>query len=486
MIASHLLDPSARQHGLDHLAELHLNYRKIPISSLIGSGAKQRSMAEVPLDRITEYACEDADIALRLTHLFQPMIEEGGYGRLLYEQELPLLPVLLAMEKRGVALDTDLLAEMSAEFQAEMERLEEEVCALAGVRFNLNSTQQLAEVLYDRLGLPPGRKTKFGYSTDISELERLAPVHELPAKLLRYRRFAKLKSTYIDALPQMIHPLTGRVHTSFSQTVAATGRLSSNDPNLQNIPIRTEEGGRIRKAFIAGQPGWMMVSADYSQIELRIMAHLSGDERLIEAFENRMDIHRATAAWMNDIPPELVTPDIRRQAKEVNFGVLYGMGDFGLAQRLGISRKRAREFIDQYFEKFARVKEYIEEIKLRARAVGYVETIMGRKRPLPEINSKNFRVRSNAERIAVNTPIQGSAADLIKLAMIRVHAALREEGFRARMLLQVHVELVFESPSDELERLATRVREIMAGAMELRVPIEVDVAWGENWLEAHN
>jgi len=486
MIASHLLDPSARQHNLDLLAEMHLDYRKIPTSQLIGTGARQISMADVPLPQISEYACEDADIALRLTNYFRPRVADGGFEQLLTEQELPLMPVLVAMERRGVALDTGLLSEMSAGFQTEMDGLVSQVHEAVGYEFNLNSTQQLADVLYGKLQLPSGRKTKFGFSTDIGELERLAPVHEVPRMLLRYRHLTKLKSTYIDALPQMTHPITGRVHTSYTQTVAATGRLSSTDPNLQNIPIRTEDGGRIRKAFIAGESGWLMVSADYSQIELRIMAHLSGDERLIKAFIQGLDIHRSTAAWMNDIPPELVTSDMRRHAKEVNFGVLYGMGEFGLAQRLHISRKRAREFIEQYFTNFPRVREYIEEVHERAREQGYVETMMGRRRPIPEINSRNYNVRENARRIAINTPIQGSAADLMKRAMIGVQRMLEEERFEARMLMQVHDELVFEAPPDEMERLAERLKEVMSGAMELRVPLEVDVSWGESWLEAHD
>ncbi len=485
MIASHLLDSSSRQHNLDYLAEIHIGFKKIPTRDLIGSGSKQISMADVKLERVVEYACEDSDIALRLTNLFMPRIKTEGFESLMGDVELPLMKVLVEMEQCGVALDLDMLSEMSTVFQAQMDKLVDEVHQIAGMPFNLNSTQQLADVLYNRLGLPPGRKTKFGYSTDIGELERLAPVHELPAKLLRYRHLSKLLSTYIDSLPRMVHPITGRVHTSYSQTIAATGRLSSNDPNLQNIPIRTGEGGQIRRAFIAGEPDWLIMSADYSQIELRIMAHLSGDERLLQAFNEGLDIHSATAGWMYDMPQGLVTPDIRRQAKEVNFGVLYGMGDFGLAQRLGITRKRAKEFIDQYFRNFARVKEYIDEIHESVRKDGFVKTMLGRKRLIPEINSRNFQVRSNAERIAINTPIQGSAADLIKLAMIQVQRMLKAEDFRARMLLQVHDELVFETPPDELERLIKRVREVMAGAMTLKVAIEVDAGWGKNWLEAH-
>ncbi len=486
MLASHILDSSARQHGIDHLAEVHLGVRKIPTSALIGSGAKQISMADVAVEKISEYACEDADAALRLTNLFIPRIKNEGFRSLFYQQELPLMAVLLKMEKTGVALDMKLLAELSEEFRREAESLVSEVHDLAGFPFNLNSTQQLADVLYRQLGLPPGKKNKTGFSTDVDELERLAPVHELPAKLLRYRHLTKLKSTYIDALPQMVHPITRRVHTSFNQTIAATGRLSSTDPNLQNIPIRSEDGGRIRKAFISGEPGWKMLSADYSQIELRIMAHLSGDERLSAAFTSGMDIHRATAAWMFGVTPDDVTSDMRRQAKEVNFGVLYGMGDYGLAQRLGITRARAREFIETYFGQFARVKSYIDEIIAEARKNEYVSTISGRRRPLPDINAKNFNIRSLAERIAVNTPIQGSAADLIKLAMMGVQKMLDSEGFRAKMLLQVHDELVFEAPVEEIERLSERLKTIMSSAIPFNVPIDVGVGYGDSWLEAHD
>lgn len=485
LLASFCLDPSARLHGIDQLTEMHLGWRKIPTSSLIGSGSKQITMAEAPVEKVAEYACEDADAALQLTTVLKPRVEKEGLGRLYYDQELPLMPVLLEMEKTGVALDTRLLMELSGEFATELERLVDDVHTLSGGPFNLNSTQQLADVLFNRLGLPPGRKTKLGYSTDTDELERLAPIHELPAKLLRFRHLSKLKSTYIDSLPQLIHPITRRVHTSFSQTIAATGRLSSTDPNLQNIPIRSEEGGRIRRAFVPGEPGWKLLSADYSQIELRIMAHLSGDEQMIAAFHSGWDIHRATAAWMNGITPDDVTSSQRRQAKEVNFGVLYGMGEFGLAQRLDIPRARAREFIEQYFQQFPRVREYIDRTIEGARKNEFVETMMGRRRPIPDINSKNFNVRSNAERMAINTPIQGSAADLIKVAMIEVAQRLKVDRFGARMLLQVHDELLFEAPEDELERLGEMLKQVMSGAFTLSVPLEVGVGWGDNWLDAH-
>ncbi len=485
MIASYLLNPTGRQHNLDALAEANLGITKIPTSDLIGSGAKQISMADVDLEEISKYACEDADVALRLTNLFKPNIEESGFNSLMKDIEIPLVTVLLQMEQTGIRIDVDLLAEFSAKFAGEIGELEHDVYEMVGKEFKMKERKERENTLFNELGLPPGKKTKTGFSTNVTELERLAPIHDLPKKLLRYRHLAKLKSTYVDALPKLVHPLTERVHTSYSQVVAITGRLSSNDPNLQNIPIRSDEGGQIRKAFIAGHPGWSIVSADYSQIELRVMAHLAGDEKLIQAFRDGDDIHRMTASWMHDMPPELITADMRRQAKEVNFGVLYGMGAFGLAQRLNITRKRAQEFIAQYFEKFARVKEFITEIIDTTRQNGYVETMAGRRRPLPDISAKNFMSRQNAERIAINTPIQGSAADLMKIAMINVHEALHKENLKSKMLLQVHDELVFESPPEEIESLSELVRKGMSSAMELKVPLEVDISWGANWLEAH-
>jgi len=486
LLASQILDSGARQHNLDFLSETHLGVRKIPTSHLIGSGSKQITMDQVALEEIAEYAAEDADCALRLAELFMPRIAGEGYSKLMAEQELPLLPLLVKIERTGFALDLELLKSMSVEFQTEMDKILIEVQETVGFPFNLNSTQQLADILYNRIGLPVGRKTKFGYSTDNDELERLAALHTLPRQILRNRHLAKLKSTYLDALAGLIHPITGRVHTSYTQTMTATGRLSSSDPNLQNIPIRTEDGGRIRRAFIAGEPGWKIISADYSQIELRIMAHLSSDSRMIEAFKGGEDIHRATASWMFDIPAGLITGDMRRQAKEVNFGVLYGMGEFGLADRLGISRKRAKEFIEQYFANFPSVKGYIEEIHNNAREKGYVETMMGRRRPIPEINASNFNIRQNALRVATNTPIQGSAADLMKGAMLAVDRMMTAKGYKARMLLQVHDELVFEAPPDEVKPLTESLRQVMSSVWKLKVPLEVGIGVGDNWLDAHD
>lgn len=486
MIASHILDSASRQNNLDFLAEKHLEIIKVPTKNLIGSGAKQISMLDVPLNVISKYASEDADIALRLTNLFRFRIEKNDFSQIYYQQEIPLIEVLRKMEHNGVSLDLDLLSEMSTEFQYEMNELEIAIYKSSGSKFNLNSTQQLADVLFDKLRLPAGRKTKSGYSTDIRELTRLAPVHEVPEKLLRFRHLAKLKSTYIDALPKLIHPITGRIHTNYSQTIAITGRLSSNNPNLQNIPIRSEEGSKIRQAFVPIDKGWKIVAADYSQIELRIMAHFSGDETMINAFEGGLDIHRTTASWMHDIPQGLITSDMRRQAKEVNFGVLYGMESFGLSQRLGISRKRASEFIEQYFSKFPKVKDFINKTIESVKEQGFVETISGRRRSMPEINARAFQVRKNAERMAVNTPIQGSAADLMKIAMLRVHEMIAKEEFRTRMLMQVHDELVFESPEDEIKIFSKKLNEVMVNAIKLKLPLEVEISSGDNWLDARN
>ncbi len=485
MVASYLLNPSRRQHNLDSLALEYLNYKKIPTSDLIGKGRNQISMTEVPLDEIARYACEDADIARRLTLLLGEKIEQEGFKTLFNDLELPLIPVLLEMEYNGVALDLDLLASMSAEMGTKLEELTGEIYRLAGVEFNINSTQQLQHILFEKLQLKPVKKTKTGYSTDVEVLEKLAPLDPLPRTLLEYRQLQKLKSTYVDALPKMVNPITGRVHTSFNQTVAATGRLSSSDPNLQNIPIRTEVGGQIRKAFVPGEPSKVLLSADYSQIELRLVAHISGDEELISAFREGRDIHTATAARIMKVDPEEVTPEMRRSAKEINFGVIYGMGDYGLSERLGIPINVAAEFRKQYFETYPGVRAYMDGIIEKARKEKRVTTLMGRHRLLPDIDAKNRNVREFAERTAINTPIQGSAADMIKLAMIRVFERLRRFGSSAKMIIQVHDELVFEVEEDILDEVKRVVKDEMEGAMELKVPIVVDLGVGRNWLEAH-
>lgn len=483
ILAAYLLNPGDRTLSIDNLSREYLKLPKIATSELIGSGKNQLSMRDVDLERISEYGCEDADYARRLTIVLEPKLEDQE--RILREIELPLLPVLADMEFTGIALDTGLLAQMSKELERDMARIEQECYALAGEPFNLNSPKQLAAILFDKLKLPVQKKLKTGPSTDVDTLTALAPRHDLPLKLLQFRTLAKLKGTYVDALPGLVHPHTGRVHTTFSQTVAATGRLASSNPNLQNIPIRTDVGRRIREAFVAGQQDWRIVSADYSQIELRIMAHLSGDKRLGEAFARGGDIHTETAALIFHLEPKDVLPEMRRAAKTVNFGIIYGQTDFGLAQELGIPRHEARAFREDYFNLYPGVAGFMERTIAACRERGFVETILGRQRRIPDIDSKNRQVREFAERTAINTPVQGSAADMIKRAMIAVHQRLKAEKFTARMLLQVHDELLFEAPPAEIADLSDLVRHEMQIALPLDVPIMVEIGSGVNWLAAH-
>jgi len=485
MIASYLINPSLRQHNLDSVSLAFLNFKKITTSSLLGKGRNQITMDQVPIDKVKEYACEDADVAWRLKSVLLALLKEYDLLELFNEVEIPLVNVLMTMEENGVALDELYLARMSSELEMELKKLEEKIYKLAEGKFNINSPKQLATVLFEKLKLPTSRKTKTGYSTDVTVLEELAKVHDLPRLILDYRQLAKLKSTYVDALPKLINPKTGRLHTSYNQTVAATGRLSSSDPNLQNIPIRTEIGRKIRRAFVTGDNDHVILDADYSQIELRIMAHLSKDETLKSSFLNDEDVHRRTAALVFNIKPEEVTDDQRRKAKEVNFGIMYGMGAYGLSQRLGITPEEADEFIKAYFVNYPGVQQYMIDIVREAREKGYVTTLLNRRRYLPEIQSDNRRMRDFAERTAINTPIQGSAADLIKVAMIKIHNRLIEQKLKSKMILQVHDELVFEVPKTELEIMKELVRKEMENAIHLDVPIKVDIGVGKNWLEAH-
>ncbi|MFH1681136.1 MAG: DNA polymerase I [Candidatus Eisenbacteria bacterium] len=485
MVASYLLNPEQRQHGLDHLALVHLNHKMIPIERVIGAGKTEKTMDRVRAEEAREYACEDADWTLRLADSLAPRLREAALEKLFREVEIPLVGVLARMEERGVAIDVPFLERMSADLAGEIGGMVEEIHEAAGGAFNVNSPKQLAEVLFKRLGLKPLRKTKTGFSTDIAVLQELAARHRLPALILDYRLLEKLRSTYVDALPKLVNPETGRIHTSFNQTVTATGRLSSSDPNLQNIPIRTEIGRKIRKAFVAGGEDRRILSVDYSQIELRLLAHLSGDERLIADFRAGKDIHRRTAATLFGVKEEEVTGEMRSRAKAVNFGIIYGMGAYGLAGRLGIPQGEAQDFIDGYFSAYPKVKEYLEETVARGRERGYVDTMLGRRRYLPELSSGNARIRATAERTAVNTPIQGSAADLIKLAMIAVDGELPRAGEGAYMILQVHDELVFETPESLAEKVGALAKRVMESRMELRVPLVADAGWGRNWLEAH-
>ncbi|MGH7571472.1 MAG: DNA polymerase I [Gemmatimonadota bacterium] len=485
-LAAYLLDPARRQYNLDLLALELLGHKMITYDDATKpDGRKDRlPFAEVPIEDAARYACEDADVALRLAERFLGELEERDLMDLYHQVELPLVPVLAALERRGVALDVEFFRHMARRLEGELATLERECTILAGGEFNLNSPHQLAEVLFERLKLPVVKRTKTGYSTDAEVLETLAAEHELPRKLLEYRELAKLKSTYVDALPAAINPLTGRLHSSFNQTVAASGRLSSSEPNLQNIPIRTPLGREIRRGFVPSEPGWTLLVSDYSQIELRILAHLSQDPSLVEAFRSGQDVHTQTAALVFGIDPAQVDIGLRARAKMVNFGVAYGMGAFGLARRLGIPREEAEAFIKGYFERFQAVKLFQEQAIAQARELGYVTTLLGRRRYLPEISSKNWNIRSFAERVAINSPIQGTAADLIKIAMIRVHGRLAEDGIPARMLLTVHDELVFEVEEGAVEPLAEMVRGEMEGAIELDVPVEVGIGVGRTWYDA--
>jgi DNA polymerase-1 len=484
MVASYILRADG-QHNLDALAREAFGYTMVAYEDLVGKGRMAKHITEVPLDAIVNYSAEDSDITFRLKDWQEPKLIEMGLRNLCDTIEFPLIATLGRMEFAGISLDTAYLKEMSGTMQLQLTSLIGEIHRLAGGEFNINSTPQLRDVLFDRLKLPTLRKTKTGFSTDVNVLESLRGMHPIIEKLLEYRQLTKLKSTYIDSLPELIHPSTGRVHTSFNQTVAATGRLSSSDPNLQNIPIRTEAGRAIRKAFVARDTQHVLFAADYSQIELRVMAHISGDEGLQEAFKNDEDIHATTAARVFGVKTADVSKDMRRKAKEVNFGIMYGIGPFGLASRLEISQTEAKEIITRYFERFPKVKLYINETIDGARRKGYVSTLAGRRRYLADINSRNQNIRGNAERQAINMPIQGTAADMIKMAMIAIDAALREESFESRMLLQVHDELVFEAPKGELDRLERLVTEKMQNAMTLAVPVKVDTGTGANWLEAH-
>lgn len=484
MLLSYVVHPEAKSHGLDALAAEHLNHRMIPYSEMTGSGKNQICFSEVEIEKAVIYAAEDADITLRLAEKLRPELTAEDQKALLYEVEMPLVDILTRMEWSGIRVDADFLGGLSAQMTKQLGALEGQIHELAGAPFNINSPKQLGEILFEKLGLPKGKKTKTGWSTNVEVLTNLAEDHEIAAKILEYRSVSKLKNTYADALPKMINPDTGRVHTSFNQAVTATGRLSSSDPNLQNIPIRTAEGRRIREAFVPRE-GWTLLSADYSQVELRVMAHMADVPALKESFAAGEDIHKRTASEIFNVFPELVSDEMRRQAKTINFGVLYGMGAFSLAKDLGISRAEAQTFIDQYFERYPAVLGYLEDKKAEAREHQYVTTLLGRRCAIPEIASKNGAVRSYAERNAINYPIQGSAADIIKVAMINIDRALRSEKLQARMLLQVHDELVFEVPDDELERVTDLVRHEMEHAVELDLPLKVEIGHGRNWAEAH-
>lgn len=487
MLAHYLIEPEGK-HNMDALAQQYLNYRPVSIETLIGKkGKNQGNMRDVEVNDVVAYASEDADITLRLKQIFDPQIKENGLEKLLLEVESPLIQVLAEMEFEGVRIDTESLSEMSVLLEEESREIEKQVYELAGEKFNLSSPKQLGEILFVKLQLDPkAKKTKTGqYATGEEVLSKLAAEHQIAQAILDFRQMVKLKSTYVDALPTMINPKTGRVHTTYNQFVAATGRLSSINPNLQNIPIRTARGREIRKAFVPRDENHVLLAADYSQIELRIMAAFSKDQSMLDAFKNGRDIHATTAAKIFQVPLEEVTSDMRRKAKTANFGIIYGISPFGLSQRLNIPRSEAKEIIDAYFKEFPAVKEYMDGAIEKARKHEFVETILGRRRYLRDINSRNLTMRGFAERNAINAPIQGSAADMIKVAMIHVHEWMKKENLKSKMILQVHDELVFDAHKDEVALLQREIPKLMSNAVILDVPLVVETGIGSNWLEAH-
>ena len=485
MLASYLINPSKRAHNLDQIALDFLDHKTISYKEVAGKGKKASCFSKVSLEKAVPYACEDADITLMAYNVLMPMLKDLGLEELFEKVEMPLVPVLMKMEMTGINVDREKLMVLSKSFEHQLDQLESSIYSIAGEEFNIRSSQQLGKILFEKLKLPVQKKTKkkTGYSTDVDVLEVLAEQHELPALILRHRTLAKLKSTYADALIDLTNPETGRIHTSYNQTVTATGRLSSSEPNLQNIPVRTDEGKEIRKAFIP-RKGWYLLAADYSQIELRILAHYSDDKILVKAFKEDEDIHTRTATEVFQVFPSLINSELRQQAKVINFGIIYGMSPYGLSKELGISQKMAKTYIHNYFTRYKGVKQFIDETIEQAGISKKTSTLLGRIRLLPDINSSNKNLREFAERTAINTPIQGTAADLIKIAMITVDSAFTEKGLKSAMLLSVHDEIVFEVPPDELDTVRTLVKEIMEGVWDLKVPLKVNMAVGENWAEA--
>ncbi len=480
MIAAYLLGEKSL--GLKALSFSKLGIEMTPISALIGRGAKQLSMSQIDIKQTADYACADADMTLRLAGLLEKGLKEQGLWQLFAGVEMPLVPVLLLMERNGVALDTGILRDMSRNLGEQVAGLEEQIYSQAGHEFNINSPQQLGRVLYDELQLPTTRRGKSRYSTEATVLEEFRKDYPIVGDILQYRQLTKMKSTYIDTLPGLVNPKTGRIHTSFNQTRTATGRLSSSEPNLQNIPVRGDLGGQVRQAFIAPQ-GSYLLAGDYSQIDLRALAYLSQDTGLLSAFEHDEDIHAATAAQIYGVEASRITPDMRRLAKTVNFGVIYGMSDYGLEQATELSREEASQFIAAYFEKYPGVRQYLDSTKEQARTTGYVQTLLGRRRFIPDINSSNRQVREAAERMAINMPVQGTSADIIKVAMINLHRDMVKRKLESKMLLQVHDELVFEVPEAEMEVMRRLVPEVMSAAVELSIPLKVDIKEGKNWGE---
>jgi DNA polymerase-1 len=483
MLASYVLDPGRRSHGLDVLALEFLDHTMTPYADLCGKGRSAIPFDECPVEAARDYSCEEADMTLRLRRIFEPQLESHELTRLLDGVEIPLINVLAEMEWTGITIDLPWFLSLKKQFQADREAVEKQIYETAGTEFNINSNPQLREILFDKLNLPVLKRTSTGPSTDVSVLTELAEEgHQLPTLLMEYRELSKLENTYLDALPRLVNPKTGRLHTSYNQTVASTGRLSSSDPNLQNIPIRRKLGRDIRRGFIP-RKGWQLLAADYSQIELRLLAHLSRDPAFVDAFQAGGDIHRQTAALIFDVPLAEVTGTMRSRAKTINFATIYGQGPHALSLQLGIEHAEAKEFIARYFERFQGVRNYLDAMIAFARENGYVQTIFGRRRYIPELRERNFNIRAFGERTAANSPIQGSAADLIKIAMIRIDDTLRAKELQSKMLLQVHDELVFEVLPDEMGQVQELVKYEMEHAAELSVPLVVDLGVGKNWLE---
>lgn len=483
ILASYLLNSHSRQHSLDHLSLSLFGKVKIDIQELVGKGKQEISMRDVPIEKVSYYCCEDVDYTIRLYEIFTPQIHERGFDSLFYNIELPLLSVLAEIEERGIFVSVPVLKSLSEEFNREISIVSKEIYAMAGEEFSLNSPKQLSKILFEKLGIRPPKKTATGYSTNAEVLEGLQHIYPIAGRLLEYRSLEKLRSTYIETLPCEVLAKTGRIHCTFNQSVAATGRLSCQDPNLQNIPVRTAMGRKIREAFRPEREGWSYLSADYSQIELRLLAHFSEDPELVRAFFSNEDIHTYTAAQIFSIPRGEVTPEQRSQAKAVNFGIMYGQQAFGLSQELGIEPKKAAAFIEVYFQRYHKVKEFLDRNKESARVNGKAVSLLGRERLIPEITSTNAFIRSAAERLAVNTPLQASQADLIKMAMLEVDHLLKEKKYKAFMILQIHDELLFEVPDEELEEVGTLVAKTMAGVISLKVPLVVDIHVGKNWKE---
>lgn len=483
ILASYVLRPHTPRHNLDQLSLEKFGKVKIPIEDLIGKGKNEISMNDVPLDKICTYCCEDIDYTIRLKNLFTSELKSENLESVFYDIELPLITVLLQMERTGIFVDETILSSMSKQLATKIQHVEHKIYELAGEIFNLNSPKQLSVILFEKLGIKPPKKTQTGFSTSANVLETLGQEYPIVKEILVYRTLEKLRSTYVDALPLFINKDTGRVHCTFNQSVTATGRLSCQDPNLQNIPVRTEEGKKIREAFKPEKKGWLYLASDYSQIELRLLAHLSEDPALIHAFEKGEDIHAYTASLVFDVPLKEVTPEMRHQAKAVNFGILYGQQAYGLSQELAIDFKQASNFIHTYFERYKKVKEYLEFCKMTTRKKGYAMTITGRKRPIPDIDNKNPMIRNAAERLATNTPLQGTAADLIKLAMLQIQEKLEKSDIKAKMILQIHDELLFEVHEDSVDNLSKMVKKIMENVFTLRVPLLVDISIGKNWGE---